>query len=151
MYVTVELVSLVTDAPALAAAASPRAIAMARAAAASIEAVTRAIVLVGLVPIGTTAATTRAPIAIRTSSGDATLTSERNAAGTRASRSRSQAAQTCRSATSSSPLPETVCGERYNTGLVRARPIGVAPARLSSGQACSSRTNSPSAVGALDA
>ena len=80
MYVTGEFVSLAADDAPLAAAESPRAIAMARVAAASIDAVARAPALVGLVSMGTRDATTSAPMAIRMRTGEVILTGTRNAA-----------------------------------------------------------------------
>jgi hypothetical protein len=66
MYVTVELVSIAAEAATLALADSPRAIAIARVAAASIEALMRAAALVGLVSIGTSAVMTSAATTIWT-------------------------------------------------------------------------------------
>ena len=80
MYVTGEFASIAAAAALLAFAESPRAIAIARAAAASSEALMRAAALVGLVSMGTSAATTSAPIAIRMRSGDVNRTSVPNAA-----------------------------------------------------------------------
>ena len=80
MYVTGEFASIAATAALLVFAESPRAIAIARAAAASIEALMRAAALVGLVSIGTSAATTSAPIEMRMRSGEVNRISAQNAA-----------------------------------------------------------------------